>query len=71
MEYENGTAKIGGRGEGEMNYVSDCCGKWIIEHEVEMPDGTFDESYECTKCNKPCTPVEQKSGGEEEEEEND
>ena len=44
--------------------VSDCCGRWFIEHEVEMPDGTIDESYECTRCHRSCKPIEKEGDDE-------
>jgi len=47
-----------------MSYVSNCCGK-DIERPYPMYD-IGDPTPYCSKCHKPCTPVEQKSGGEEE-----
>jgi len=55
---------------GEMKYVSDCCGKKARVIKVKFGKNTTWETpitwgYICSKCNKPCTPIQQKSGSEE------
>lgn len=63
------TVKKGMGQGGEMKYVSDCCGagiKYGRFYILAALTGNAEKEVYCTKCNKPCTPVEQKSGGEEE-----
>jgi len=51
-----------------MSYVSNCCGKNVGYYSnafIPLSNGEM-EGWYCPECRKPTTPVEQKSGGEEE-----
>lgn len=54
-----------------MKYVSDCCEEYVIYYSnafIPLSNGEM-EGWVCSKCHKPTTPVEEKSGvGEEGEE---